>query len=347
MIAFQTFLQKIQKGIRKHYGTDYDVEIHEVRKNNAVTYHGITVMHKDGNVAPTIYMEQFYREYMDGCPLSEVLQGVIGLYEKYKITEEVDMRDFLDFKQAGANIAYKLVHYEENLEELKRTPHIRFLDMAVVFYYRVSRAPFGNASIVIRRNVCGMWKISEKELYEKAKENTPQILPPVIRDMQEILSETKPVGKERNMEEADTEPDTDPDTEPDTDPDIEPDAEWDTEPDIEPDAELDMEVLTLKEKGFMYVLTNPQRQFGAACILYPDVLDRFAGKLRKNLYVLPSSVHEVILVPERQGMCAEAFGQIVREINDTQVEREEVLSDSVYYYDWKKKELMIAQKVCR
>lgn len=315
MIAFQTFLQKIQKGIREHYGTDYDVEIHEVRKNNAVTYHGITVMHKNGNVAPTIYMEQFYRKYMDGCPLSEVLQRVIGMYEKYKITEEVDMRDFLDFKQAGANIAYKLIHYEENSEELKRTPHIRFLDMAVVFYYRVNHAPFGNASIVIRRNVCGMWKISEKELYEKAKENTPQILPPVIRDMQEILSEAKPAGKERNMEEADTEP--------------------------------DMVAAALKEKGFMYVLTNPQRQFGAACILYPDVLDGFAGKLRKNLYLLPSSVHEVILVPERRGMCAEAFGQIVREINDTQVEREEVLSDSVYYYDWKKKELMIAQKVCR
>lgn len=306
MIAFQTFLQKIQKGMKEHYGADYDVEIHEVRKNNAVTYHGITVMHKSGNIAPTIYMERFYQEYMDGCPLSEILQKTIRLHEKYKVTEEVDMQGFLDFKQAEKRIAYKLVHYENNSEELKQVPHIRFLDMAVVFYYGISHARFGNASILIRENVCRMWKISEKELYERAKENTPHMLPPVIRDMREILSEIKAVGKG-----------------------------------------ADEEAAVLEEKGFMYVLTNPRRQFGAACILYPNVLDEFAEKLRKNLYLLPSSVHEVILIPEREGMCAEAFEQIVREINHTQVEREEVLSDSVYYYDRKKKELMIAYKVCR
>lgn len=306
MIAFQTFLQKIQKGIKEHYGTDYDVEIHEVKKNNAVTHYGITVMRRNGNVAPTIYMEQFYQEYMDGCPLSEVLRKVIRVHEKYKITEEVDLQHFLDFERAKKHIAYKLVHYGENAEELKQVPHIRFLDMAVVFYYKISHTPFGNASILIRRNLCGMWKISEKELYKRAKENTPHMLPPVIRDMQDVLSEMETAGKG-----------------------------------------MDTEAGTLKEKGFMYVLSNPCRQFGAACILYPDVLNKFAESTGKNLYLLPSSVHEVLLVPEQAGMCAEAFEQIVREINSTQIEREEILSDSVYYYDWKKKELMIAHKVCR
>lgn len=89
----------------------------------------------------------------------------------------------------------------------------------------------------------------------------------------------------------------------------------------------------------MYVLTNSRKMFGAACLLYPDVLKHFAQAADKSFYVLPSSVHEVILVPERKGFCGEAFRQIVKEMNGEQVEWEEVLSDSVYYYDREKGKL--------
>lgn len=297
MIAFQTFLQKIQKGLKEYYGEAYKVEIHEVKKNNAVICHGITIMHAESNAAPTIYMEQLYQEYMDGSPLSEIFQKVVKLYEKYKIEEAVDMNGFLDFEKAGKRIAYKLIHYENNQEELKEVPHIRFLDMAIVFYYEINHAAFGNATILIRRNICNMWGVDEKELYRLSGENTPRMLPPLIRDMREILE-----AAGVNDEYADGE-------------------------------------------GFMYVLTNFKGQFGAACLLYPHLLECIAQKFGGNFYLLPSSVHEVILVPQREGMRSEAFWEIVREVNHTQVEREEVLSDSVYYYDCQKKELIISYKV--
>jgi hypothetical protein len=83
----------------------------------------------------------------------------------------------------------------------------------------------------------------------------------------------------------------------------------------------------------MYVLTNKTRIDGAACIVYPDLLDDFAYSIGSSFYVIPSSVHEVILVPA-QGMDeAGELKRMIREVNDTQVKVEEILSYSLYYFD--------------
>lgn len=82
----------------------------------------------------------------------------------------------------------------------------------------------------------------------------------------------------------------------------------------------------------MYVLSNHQKQFGAAMMLYKKVLKNLADRINKNLFILPSSVHEVILLPDC-GEKPEDLRAMVREVNETQVAVEEVLSDSVYYFD--------------
>lgn len=83
----------------------------------------------------------------------------------------------------------------------------------------------------------------------------------------------------------------------------------------------------------MYVISNRQEYLGAVCVLYPGILKSFASSRKCNLYVLPSSIHEMILVPEEPGMDYAALEHIVRDINQTEVAPEEVLTDSVYYYD--------------
>lgn len=82
----------------------------------------------------------------------------------------------------------------------------------------------------------------------------------------------------------------------------------------------------------MFVLTNTCKQFGAVCILYKEQLEQVAAKMKKNLYLLPSSVHEMILLPDC-GERPETLRRMVEEVNETQVAEEEILSDSVYYYD--------------
>ena len=84
---------------------------------------------------------------------------------------------------------------------------------------------------------------------------------------------------------------------------------------------------------FMYVATNEQCSLGAAVMRYPDFREKVRGMIRGDFYILPSSIHEVILVPESFGLEPERMQEMVKEINQTGVAPEEVLSDSVYYFD--------------
>jgi hypothetical protein len=91
----------------------------------------------------------------------------------------------------------------------------------------------------------------------------------------------------------------------------------------------------------MYVLSNNQKMQGASALLYPDVLQDFSKALGKGFYVLPSSIHEVILVPEVGDEEPKLMEAMVCEINETQLDLEEVLSDKVYYYSWERKDLCL------
>ena len=83
----------------------------------------------------------------------------------------------------------------------------------------------------------------------------------------------------------------------------------------------------------MYVLTNQLRMNGAACILYPDVLRECSRKIGGDLLILPSSIHEVILMPDHGNGNRAELREMVEEINQTQLEAEEVLSGQVYRYE--------------
>ena len=85
----------------------------------------------------------------------------------------------------------------------------------------------------------------------------------------------------------------------------------------------------------MYVLTNQLKMNGAACILYPDALRECSQKMGSDLLILPSSIHEVILLPDDGSSNREELREMVDEINRTQLEVEEVLSAQVYRYERK------------
>jgi len=92
---------------------------------------------------------------------------------------------------------------------------------------------------------------------------------------------------------------------------------------------------------FLFVMTNSKGTFGSTSLTFPEELEFFAKRIRNSFYVLPSSVHEVILVPACKEFCKEYFKSMVREINATQVDATEVLSDNIYFYDEEAKELSI------
>ena len=91
----------------------------------------------------------------------------------------------------------------------------------------------------------------------------------------------------------------------------------------------------------MYILTNSMSQFGAATILYKDLLEQIALELQDDFYILPCSVHEVIILPRSYSPCPEDIDRMIVEINETQIAPDEVLSDHSYYYSKLHKSLFL------
>ena len=92
----------------------------------------------------------------------------------------------------------------------------------------------------------------------------------------------------------------------------------------------------------MYVMSNETRIDGAAAMIFTDKLQEFAEQHNTSFFILPSSIHEILLIPQNEDMDVKDLTDMVREVNDTQVSPEEVLSYNVYFYDKDKKQLMLA-----
>ena len=94
--------------------------------------------------------------------------------------------------------------------------------------------------------------------------------------------------------------------------------------------------------NYMYILGNASGNYGAVSMLFSEELERISNEIQTGFYILPSSVHELILVPDNGTIPVEVFSDMVRSVNATQVEETEVLTDSVYYYD---KEMHVVRRI--
>lgn len=97
---------------------------------------------------------------------------------------------------------------------------------------------------------------------------------------------------------------------------------------------------------YMYVLSNEQRCYGAAALLYPGVLRKAAQRLGDRFFILPSSIHETILIKDNNSHTGEELHDMIADINRYQLEPEEVLSDYAYHYDVMSGKIQILGKDC-
>ncbi len=93
----------------------------------------------------------------------------------------------------------------------------------------------------------------------------------------------------------------------------------------------------------LYVLTNDIGINGAATIFYPGALEAFAQEVGQDFYILPSSIHEVLLIAKSEVEDSRDLKDMVWEVNRTVVSERERLSDQVLYYDWKKEEVRLLE----
>lgn len=291
-MTFDTFKSNILDSLGAYYGDDYTLSIRTIPKNNQISLDGLTIQEKGCNISPTIYLNSYYEEFKRGASFYSILEKIKNLYAINRPSENIDIRFFSDFELVQDRICMKLVHYEKNRELLNEIPHIRFLDLAVVFYYLLNLIPGENATILIYNNHMEHWKTNTDILYQYAKENTSRLLPYYFDDIFTILN------------------------------DIEHPDEYPGKPD-----------------NPLYVLTNSEKLFGAATILYPELLSSIAKRLNRDLIIFPSSVHEVLILPISDSDNLEKYEAVINDINKSHLLPEEVLSDHAYYYSRKSRSI--------
>lgn len=293
---FETFTKLIREEIEKKT-VSCKVRLDDVRKNNGIVLRGLTVIRDNSNVSPIIYLNSHYNDYVSGkVTLPDVVRRVLDTYNENKVNRHIDMQFFMNYSDVKRQITYKLVNTEKNRELLSDIPHMEFLDLSVVFQCVVAQERFGMASILIHNAHMDLWGVSADELYQVEKENTPRIFPYEVKSLEDILCDL--------LGEADPE-------------------------------ECNRECFLSGLAGDMpmFVLSNKNGTGGSACMLYEDVLRNFAVAVGGNFFIIPSSVHELILVPSENEGVVKDIKDMIREINDTQVPDEEILSYSLYFYN--------------
>lgn len=279
--------------VKKKMGEDYEVYIQNVTKNNDIELKGLVIASEESNVSPTIYLNPYYSKYVNGEDYEKLLEKIISVYEEHKVTGVLDVSFIKDWKKARERIVFKLVNFERNRELLRNVPYVKYLDLAIVFNYCL-KTPCGEfATILIHNQHLDYWGVSQDELYNIAMANTPELLPYKFEDMMQIMMLMAVEG--------------------------------------------DVPFANYHRRQPMYILSNQYKINGAGCILYPEVLKTFADMMGSDLCIIPSSIHETLLVPLMPtGMCYEMdwdeVGEAVKEINDTQLAPEEILSDHPYKY---------------
>ena len=326
-MEFKEFIEFAREAMEEKTGLE--MQIKHIRKNNCERV-ALVAVEKESNVSEAIYLEPYYSIHESGVGLEEIIDFIHEQYKRHRINEFIDISDVLCFSKIKDNIRFALIGYERNKDWLATMPHRKVLDMAVVYYYTID----SSASVFFRiQNEHMMqWGVSETELFETAMRYTPEKLPAVTRSIKQCilgkLLECLHDGLIRNDELKEIiangvgkEPD---------------EIELPEGENISME-EVEEYIIRMYEGTFddtrinMAVLSNNGMQ-GAACMLYPHCLKKLAEDMGNDLYILPSSVHEVIMLPLRADTDFDELKDMVYQINRSQLAREEFLSDNVYLY---------------
>ncbi len=270
------------------------VTVTEVKKNNGVNMEGLLIREKGRNISPIIYLNPYYCSHREGKNVAEIIDDICEICLKHGAEYDFKVDSFRNFEEMKSRIIFRLVNYKMNGALLKEIPHQKYMDLAVVFGCLLyDDGENGQASVLIRNEHLDGWGVSVEEMAKLAFENTPQLLGHRLISMEQIISG---LCGDASYKEA---------------------------------SALEMAAPE------MIVLTNRSRWNGAGCILYPDILKGFADKMDSNFVILPSSIHEVILIPVKESEVPdrESFCRMICEVNETQVEDTEVLSDHPYFYN--------------
>lgn len=296
--GYNVFINKIILSVEEKLGKGYEVKTERILKNNSFAYQSLLICKEDMEndncrISPAIRMDNWYELYKEGFCIEHIVDEILNIYNKGM----EDAKSIKGLCETGDNVAshifFKLVNAGQNVEILDNSPHIIFEDLAVTFHYMCSNDGRMLQSFRVTKKIAAEWSMSTKDLMGYAMKNAPVLFPEKFMNLQSVVN---------NM--------------------------------CNEKMEFESEIYASGEEEIpMYVLTNESGFNGASVILYSKFLDKLAERYNSNLYILPSSIHEVILIPQSEHNDSESLKELVREVNENHVDVIERLSNNIYLYD--------------
>ena len=295
-LTYSAFCRRLQEIISEKLKGGIIVKQRRIQRNNGVEADVLLFSSKSGNLSPSFYLSAYYEKYKAGYSLEELAQQIVFSYQTEKLVQS-DASLCLTFESCRDRIFFRLISHERNENILSDIPYLPFLDLSIVFYLLIQKEKESIRSVRISRYLMEQWGLNETDLLRIARGNTERLFPRRICSLSAMVSEMlgHGAGESRKIE------------------------------------GLLPEQYENGDQKEPYVITNHMGINGAAVLLYEHVLEDLGVLLEGDYYLLPSSIHEVLAVPADIGNRQE-LRNMVHEVNITCVDREEILSDQIYYY---------------
>ena len=264
MMDYQMFKEIVKENIRDYMSPEYrdaTVEVISVNKVNGVR-DALAVRKPDEQIAPNLYLDDFYEAYQQCDNLEMTLKFMAEEYGR--IADRSVKKLDIDLSQMKDRVVMILVNTEQNKEMLADLPHREFQDLSVIYRYVVSQSEQGVASFKVTNAIMEQLDMTPEELFQYAAENTKRMFPPKVGRMEDIM-----FGMMGG--------------------------------DGIPDEVAELFQTDRNPKESMWIISNSSGINGAVSMLYDENLNRLAEKMGTDLYIIPSSVHEVLAVSVEMG----------------------------------------------
>ena len=304
-LNFEEFKKAIVDGVKGFLPENFDlgeIKLSVVTKNNNMKLTGLTIMRRDSIIAPTIYLEAFYQKYYEqDAELGEIMREIVKLRMENEGPADFDVEQIRDLESCKDKIFPRLLGTQWNEGLLNERPHMLIAgDLAVTFAIEIGECLDGSMSIPIHNRIAAEWNVTADELYDIALSNLEKADCGVVMSMKELLREGMinrlliKFGGDRKLAE-------------------------------------DYYDNVMMLDNDMYVITNKKKTNGACMVLDPKTIQKVIDMVGSDFYILPSSIHECIVLSSDYGN-ADELKEIVMQVNEEQVDVPERLSDGVYRY---------------
>lgn len=310
------FGEYIKNNILNHLPAQYKEMIPFIKnnvKNNNIVYCGIGLKNKTANAVPIIYLNDVYEDYLhDKVSLIDALDIVSKMIIQNP-SLNIDTQSLMTFANIKDQISCRLINYENNKEGvLKDVPFVKWNDLAVIYQVTLPNLDVChndyNSSFVITNNIKDIYGVSTEDLNAIAISNMEKLNNYSFKSFYEATKD----------------------------------------------------LINIENEEFfnflyppMFVLTNNILHYGAAQVLNENALSYISDSLNADCYMIPSSVHEVIFIPcevaenmkeTKDDDIIEILSNMVELVNKSELAKDEVLSNSVCFFDHMTKEICLVNK---